>query len=90
MNRFLPKSLFGQTLLVLLVGLIISHAAGSWIYSLDLEQAVRVVGGFAVAQRITNLTAGHPAPVACTDRCRIKRPDIPRLAFIAAAGNDSS
>jgi signal transduction histidine kinase len=56
MNRFLPNSLFGQTLLVLLVGLVLSHAAGSWIYSLDREQAVRAVGGFAAAQRITNLT----------------------------------
>ena len=56
MSRFLPKSLFGQTLLVLLVGLIISHVAGSWIYALDREQAVRAVGGFTAAQRITNLT----------------------------------
>ena len=56
MSGFLPKSLFGQTLLALLVGLIISHAAGSWIYTLDREQAVRAVGGFAAAQRITNLT----------------------------------
>lgn len=56
MSRFLPKSLFGQTLLVLLGGLIISHAVGSWIYTADREQAVRAVGGFAAAQRITNLT----------------------------------
>ena len=55
MSRFLPSSLFGQTLLALLVGLVISHAAGSWIYTLDREQAVRAVGGFAAAQRITNL-----------------------------------
>jgi len=55
MSGFLPKSLFGQTLLALLVGLVISHAAGSWIYTLDREQAVRAVGGFAAAQRITNL-----------------------------------
>jgi signal transduction histidine kinase len=55
MNRFLPRSLFGQTLLALLVGLVISHVAGSWIYTLDREQAVRAVGGFAAAQRITNL-----------------------------------
>jgi signal transduction histidine kinase len=55
MNRVLPNSLFGQTLLALLVGLIVSHAAGSWIYTLDREQAVRAVGGFAAAQRITNL-----------------------------------
>lgn len=56
MSRFLPRSLFGQTLLILLAGLIISHAFGSWIYTADREQAVRAVGGFAAAQRITNLT----------------------------------
>jgi signal transduction histidine kinase len=56
MNRFLPKSLFGQTLLILLAGLIISHAIGSWIYTADRGQAVRAVGGLAAAQRIANLT----------------------------------
>jgi signal transduction histidine kinase len=56
MNRILPKSLFGQTLLVLVAGLIVSLLAGSWIYSLDREQAVRAVGGFTAAERITNLT----------------------------------
>ncbi|WP_445487987.1 ATP-binding protein [Rhodopseudomonas sp. RCAM05734] len=55
MTRVFPASLFGQTLLALLVGLVISHAAGSWIYSLDREQAVRAVGGFAAAQRMANL-----------------------------------
>jgi signal transduction histidine kinase len=56
MSRFLPQSLFGQTLLVLLAGLIVSHAVGSWLYTADREQAVRAVGGYAAAQRITNLT----------------------------------
>ncbi len=56
MNRLLPKSLFGQTLLILLVGLIVSHAIGSWIYTADREQAVRAVGGFAAAQRVANLS----------------------------------
>lgn len=56
MSRLFPKSLFGQTLLVLLAGLIISHAIGSWIYTADREQAVRAVGGLAAAQRIANLT----------------------------------
>ena len=56
MNRLLPKSLFGQTLLVLVAGLIVSLLVGSWIYTLDREQAVRAVGGFGAAQRITNLT----------------------------------
>ena len=57
MTRFLPRSLFGQTLLILLAGLIVSHAIGSWIYTADREQAVRAVGGFATAQRIANLDA---------------------------------
>jgi signal transduction histidine kinase len=56
MSRFFPGSLFGQTLLILLAGLIVSHAVGSWIYTADREQAVRAVGGFAAAQRIANLT----------------------------------
>ena len=56
MSRLLPNSLFGQTLLILLAGLIVSHAVGSWIYTMDREQAVRAVGGLAVAQRIANLT----------------------------------
>ncbi len=56
MTRLLPRSLFGQTLLVLLAGLMISHAVGWWLYTADREQAVRAVGGFAAAQRIANLT----------------------------------
>jgi signal transduction histidine kinase len=56
MTRFFPQSLFGQTLLILLAGLVVSHAVGSWIYTADREQAVRAVGGFATAQRIANLT----------------------------------
>ena len=56
MIRLLPKSLFGQTLLVLVAGLIVSLLVGSWICTLDREQAVRAVGGFSAAQRITNLT----------------------------------
>jgi signal transduction histidine kinase len=56
MSRVLPKSLFGQTLLVLVAGLIVSLAAGSWFYSVDREEAVHAVGGYAVAQRIANLT----------------------------------
>jgi signal transduction histidine kinase len=63
MTRFFPRSLFGQTLLILLAGLVVSHAAGSWIYTADREQAVRAVGGFATAQRIANLTRLiHEAP----------------------------
>ncbi len=56
MRRVFPQSLFGQTLLVLLAGLLISQLAGSLIYSTDREEAVRAVGGFATAQRIANAT----------------------------------
>ncbi|QRM35190.1 ATP-binding protein [Microvirga sp. VF16] len=56
MMRLIPRSLFGQTLFVLLAGLIASHLVGSWIYSADRGQIVRAVGGLVIAQRITNLT----------------------------------
>lgn len=56
MSRFLPRSLFGQTLLILLAGLLVSHAIGYWIYAADRGAAVRAIGGFAVAQRIASLT----------------------------------
>jgi len=55
-DRLLPRSLFGQTLLILLVGLLASHAIGAWIYAGAREQAVRAIGGFSVAQRIANLS----------------------------------
>jgi signal transduction histidine kinase len=56
MTRFFPKSLFGQTILILLVGLVISHAIGAWIYAGAREQAVRAIGGYAAAQRVANLS----------------------------------
>ncbi len=56
MTRFVPKSLFGQTLLILLLGLVVSHAIGAWIYAGAREQAVRAIGGFAAAQRVANLS----------------------------------
>ena len=56
MTQLPPNGLFGQTLLVLVAGLIVSLLVGSWIYTQDREQAVRAVGGMAAAQRITNLT----------------------------------
>ncbi|HEY5127158.1 MAG TPA: HAMP domain-containing protein, partial [Bradyrhizobium sp.] len=56
MTRLLPKSLFGQTLLILLFGLVVSHLIGAWIYAGAREQAVRAIGGFAAAQRVANLS----------------------------------
>jgi signal transduction histidine kinase len=55
MSRFLPKSLFGQTLAILLTGLIVSQAVGYFIYAHDRGQAVRAIGGLAAAERIANL-----------------------------------
>jgi signal transduction histidine kinase len=55
-SRLLPRSLFGQTLLILLLGLVVSHAIGAWIYAGAREQAVRAVGGFAAAERVANLS----------------------------------
>ncbi len=52
----MPKSLFGQTLLILLIGLVVSHLIGAWIYAGAREQAVRAIGGFAAAQRVANLS----------------------------------
>jgi len=56
MSRLLPKSLFGQTVLILLAGLVASHLIGAWIYAADREQAVRAIGGLALAQRVANIT----------------------------------
>lgn len=55
MKRFIPRSLFGQTLAILMAGLVFSHAVGAWFYDSDREQAIRAVGGLAAAQRIANL-----------------------------------
>jgi signal transduction histidine kinase len=56
MSRFLPKSLFGQTLAILLAGFMISQAVGYLIYAHHRGQAVRAIGGLAAAERIANLT----------------------------------
>ena len=56
MSRLFPRSLFGQTLLILLAGLAVSHAIGAWLYTADREEAVRAIGGLALAQRVANVT----------------------------------
>ncbi|MFI5023107.1 MAG: ATP-binding protein [Alphaproteobacteria bacterium] len=69
MKLIFPRSLFGQTLLILLAGLVISHLIGGWIYTSDREQAVRAVGGLAMAQRIVNVAhLIEDAPMAWRDR----------------------
>ncbi|MGE3877104.1 MAG: hypothetical protein AB7F74_29450, partial [Parvibaculaceae bacterium] len=56
MKRLTPQTLFGQTLLLLLIGIGLSLLAGSWIYGSARQEAVRAVGGLAVAERIINLS----------------------------------
>ena len=55
MSRLVPRSLFGQTLAILLVGFVVSQIVGYLIYTQDRGQAVRAIGGFAAAERIANL-----------------------------------
>lgn len=56
MNRLLPRTLFGQTLLILLLGIGLTLLAGNWIYSTARQEAVRAVGALASAERIINLS----------------------------------
>jgi len=56
MMRLLPRTLFGQTLLVLLAGIGLALAAGAWIYSSARQEAVRAVGALAAAERIINVS----------------------------------
>ncbi len=55
MRRFLPKSFFGQTVLVLLVGLSVSHLASMAIYSSDRVDALTLSGGEETARRIASI-----------------------------------
>lgn len=54
MKRFSPKSLAGQTILVLLVGLTVSHIISMAIYSGDRVETLSMMGGKHMAQRIAN------------------------------------
>jgi len=55
--RLLPRTLFGQILLALLVGLLAAQAVGAWLMIDDrLRLAGRVLGGYA-AQRIAGIVS---------------------------------
>ena len=56
MRGLVPRTLFGQTLLMLLVGIGLALGAGAWIYASARQEAVRAVGALAAAERIVNLT----------------------------------
>jgi signal transduction histidine kinase len=55
MSRLLPRSLFGQILLALMLGLLAAQAVGTWLMLDDrLRLTARVMGGYA-AQRIAGI-----------------------------------
>lgn len=69
MTRWLPRTLFGQMVLILLAGLLVSHFVGTLIFASDRAQAVRAIGGYAATQRIANLARlVDEAPAAWRDR----------------------
>lgn len=55
MKRLLPRSLSGQTLAVLIIGLALSHAIGIALYSVDREEAVISAEGVDFADRVVGL-----------------------------------
>ena len=55
MKRLLPKSFFGQTVLVLLVGLTVSHLLSMAIYSSDRLALLTLSGGEHSAQHIASI-----------------------------------
>jgi signal transduction histidine kinase len=56
LRRILPDSLAGQAILVLLVGLSVSHVISMSVYSSDRVEALTAMGGWAMAQRAANIT----------------------------------
>ncbi|MDH3228744.1 MAG: ATP-binding protein [Alphaproteobacteria bacterium] len=55
MRRLIPQSLFGRTIAVLIVGLVVTHFASSAIHYSDRDEALAMVGGGAVAERIATM-----------------------------------
>lgn len=56
MRRLLPKSIAGQTVIVLLIGLTLSHVFSMSIYSADRTEVLTLAGGRHVAHRIASIT----------------------------------
>ena len=90
MTRFLPRSVFGQTLLILLAGLIVSHC-GRFV---DLHRGPRA--GRARRRWICHRPAhrqsdppgpGYPARSATAHCRRVERSELPRLAFGRASSD---
>ncbi len=55
MRRLVPRSLSGQTLAVLILGLAVSHVIGIALYSFDREEAVITAEGVDFADRVTGV-----------------------------------
>ncbi|MFT2095055.1 ATP-binding protein [Acidiphilium multivorum] len=55
MRRFVPATLFGQTVAISLAGLVISALLGSAILAFNQATVVRAMGAYAATQRIVNL-----------------------------------
>ena len=55
MNKLAPKSLAGQTLAVLLLGLVVSHAVGIGVYSLARHEAVTSTEGMNFVDRVVGV-----------------------------------
>jgi len=55
MKRLIPQSLFGRTIAVLIVGLVVTHFASSAIHYSDRGEALTMVGGGIVAERIATM-----------------------------------
>ena len=68
--RFLPRTIFGRTLLVLLLGLTVSHLIGLALYAGERREALTTAGGRQVAERIAAVAeAMENVPV--TERPRL-------------------
>lgn len=69
MRRFLPKSLAGQTILVLLIGLIVSHFLSMLIFSGDRADALTLMGEHNMARRMVKIALlASESPVERRDR----------------------
>lgn len=98
MKRWLPRGLFGQMLLILLAGLLVSHLVGTLIYASDRARAVQAIGGYAASQRIANLAQLiDEAPVdwraliaAAASDPTLRVTLSPRPPGFAAAGDDDT
>jgi signal transduction histidine kinase len=55
MRRLLPRSLSGQTLAVLILGLAVSHVIGITLYSIDRKEAVIAAEGIDFADRVVGM-----------------------------------